>query len=385
MKTIRKFRREGRIALVLFLLFLALVSLSFAKSGTEVVAPVGEPPIVDGEKSPGEWDDAECITIEIDGSSMRKCLKHDCENLYVLEEVGVPSGEGILTCMIFDGDGDGDFFELGDVGIDSEGGGLEYIGRFDFNYDVPQESEFASSFSEGTFISEFKIPLKKIGVGPGGKIAFKNGFDNERTGRYLESEAIELRLAECPKPTSTPTPTPTATLTLTPTPTPTPTVTPTPKVVVVAPVITPTPTPEKPPKIPKWALWAGVGLGGLGALAGLAARRRKARPTREEPTKERYLPLRLISRRIRRRRKKRFRKKWSEKEMIGAFIIISKENAQKILDAWRELERARKLPLGDPTREKILREKGWAASAVRIMKKGKVMIIISGQATGHKG
>lgn len=198
MKTIKvlNFKGKVRIALVLSLLFLALVSLSFAKSSTEIVVPVGKSPTVDGKKSPGEWDDARCINIKIDSVSMTKCFKHDGKNLYVLEEVsGLTSSKGILNWIVFDVDKDNKFFERGDFGVDTKRGGFKYTGRFKFKYNRPTKCKFASSFSKRTFTSEFKIPLEKTGLGSGEKIAFKNGLDNEITGKWLKSETIKLRLA----------------------------------------------------------------------------------------------------------------------------------------------------------------------------------------------
>lgn len=87
------------------------------------------------------------------------------------------------------------------------------------------------------------------------------------------------------------------------------------------------------------------------------------------------------------RKRKPFKFKFSTKDFAGAekaSIIISLESIKRIERAYEEIKKARKMPPG-PARAKLFKENGWAITAMRFLKKVKVIIIVSGHTTGHKG
>ena len=71
----------------IILIFLALSEILYAHSGDSIFADTGLTPIIDGEISTGEWDDANMFTFNNDQGAITVYFKHDSNMLYVASDM----------------------------------------------------------------------------------------------------------------------------------------------------------------------------------------------------------------------------------------------------------------------------------------------------------
>ena len=134
-----------------------------------------------------------CGPIEIDGINGNVCVKTDCENLNTMCEL---EGElcDSISWMVFD-NGDGVYFDKGDVGVDNEGGAFKYWGLFELEY-FDSEANASCDCGAKMLQCEMLMPLDKINS-INNKLYFIVGLDDLNSGWYGYSNEIEFDISTC--------------------------------------------------------------------------------------------------------------------------------------------------------------------------------------------
>jgi hypothetical protein len=152
--------------LVILLLLLSTCKIAFATyGGVTLSAWTDNPPTIDGEPQPFEWDDADSVDFSTDNSPPFNgtiWVMNDADNLYIFIEFEYEGSHGSLK-IYFDNDNDEDEWDPDDDGLCFEWGPTEDnftdIHFSGWDPDTSQDGEGNSTSSPGYKYVEFSHPL----------------------------------------------------------------------------------------------------------------------------------------------------------------------------------------------------------------------------------